>query len=112
MEIIVKESVIRVVTVAPDDRIDTFNAPQLRSQLYELLESDSTHLVLDLSQVPFIDSAGLSVLVSALKRSRLAGGDLKVVWPEEEGARRIFHLTKLDRVFDMYDNAADAIRAF
>jgi len=112
MDITIKESITRVITVAPDDRIDAFNAPQLRSQLYELLELGNAQLVLNLSQVPFIDSAGLAVLVSTLKRSRQAGGDLKIVWPEDENAKRIFYLTKFDRVFDMYDSAVDAAKAF
>ena len=112
MEIKVNETILRITTIAPDDRIDAFNAPMLREQLEALAADGANRFVLDLSDVPFIDSAGLSVLVSLLKRSRQAGGDVKLVWPQAEASKRIFHLTKFDRVFDMYENADVARDAF
>jgi anti-anti-sigma regulatory factor len=46
-----------------------------------------------------LDSAGLAVLVSALKRSRLKNGNVRLVWPKAEDAARILKLTKFDQVF-------------
>jgi anti-anti-sigma factor len=112
MELVVTEHVVRVVVVAPQERIDAVNAPQLRQKLHGLLDDGAANLVVDLSAVPFMDSAGMAVLVSGLKRARLAGGDVKLVWPTAEPARRILNLTRLDRVFGMADSAADAVKEF
>jgi anti-anti-sigma factor len=112
MELVVTEHVVRVVVVAPQDRIDAVNAPQLRQRLHGLLDDGAANLVVDLSAVPFMDSAGMAVLVSGLKRARLAGGDVKLVWPQVEPARRILNLTRLDRVFAMADSAAEAVKGF
>jgi anti-anti-sigma factor len=112
MEMIVTEHVVRVVVVAPQERIDALSGPQLRGRLHELLDDGVTNLVVDLTAVPFMDSAGMAVLVSALKRARTEGGDVRLVWPAAEGARRIINLTRLDRVFVMAESAGEARKGF
>ncbi len=112
MDITVDEHIIRIVTVAPHGRIDAFNAATLRGRLDELLNEGVNRFVLDLSDVPFLDSAGMAVLISLLKRARQSGGDVKLVWPAEEAARRILRLTKFDRVFAMSETADMALNSF
>ena len=112
MDMTIAEHTIRIAVVAPRQRIDAFSAPELRANLEQLLDSGVQRFVLDLSAVPFLDSAGMAVLVSLLKRARQAGGDVRLVWPAEEAARRILHLTKFDRVFNMADSADAALAGF
>ncbi|MGN6809497.1 MAG: STAS domain-containing protein, partial [Thermomicrobiales bacterium] len=68
-------------------------------------------LVVDLADVEFIDSTGLGSLVSGLKASRLAGGDLRLARPPEQ-ARTILQLTTLDRVLRPYDTAEEALAGY
>lgn len=112
MEILVTEHIVRILVVAPQDRIDAFSGPQLRARLEQLLAEAVTNFVLDLSAVPFLDSAGMAVLVSVLKHARQAGGDVRLVWPKNENAGRILRLTKFDRVFDMADTVEAALAKF
>ncbi len=112
MNLEVQEHAIQVYVITLSERLDTFSAPQLREQILELLEDGANRFVIDLQRVPFFDSAAMAVFVSALKRARQAGGDVKLVWPQNEAARRIIHLTKFDRVFDMAETAAEARQAF
>jgi anti-anti-sigma factor len=112
MNMTITEHTIRIAVATPRERIDAFNAPQLRSQLEQLLENGVQRFVLDLSLVPFLDSAGMAVLVSLLKRARQSGGDVRLVWPAEEAARRILRLTKFDRDFTIVDSAEVALRDF
>ena len=112
MNILVTEHVIRTVVVALQQRLDAFSAPELRARLDQLLESGAQRFVIDLADVSFLDSAGMAALVSVLKRARQGGGDVRLVWPSEEGARRILHLTKFDRVFSMSESAAAALSDF
>ncbi|RMG93610.1 MAG: anti-sigma factor antagonist [Chloroflexi bacterium] len=112
MSMQMKEYVTRTVVVALKDEVVAFNVPELRERFYELLEEGVRQFVVDLSDVTFMDSAGMGLLVSVLKRARQEGGDVKLVLPRAEGARRIFALTKFDRVFDVAETAETAVRLF
>lgn len=109
MELEISEHVVRIAVVRPKDRIDAFTAPALRERLDALVAGGSRHYVIDLSVTPFMDSAGMAALVSLLKRARQAGGEVALVWPSDEAARRVLRLTKFDRVFPMFDDVQSAI---
>ena len=108
----IREDVIRIVTIAPEGRLDAFSAAAFRAKVHELMANDIKHLVLDLSQTPFLDSAGMAALVSALKQCRQQGGDVRMVWPQAEPVKRILALTKFDRVFAMKMSVEEAVASF
>lgn len=112
MELTVTEHVIRTLIVAPRERIDAFSAPELRAELERLFAEGVRRFVIDLAAVPFLDSAAMAVLVSLLKRARLDGGDVCLVWPADEAAQRILRLTKFDRVFAISESVDAALRSF
>ena len=60
------ENTSEIVTVAPEGRLDAFSAPKFREKVQNLLDNGFKYLVLDLSKTPFMDSAGMAALVSAL----------------------------------------------
>jgi anti-sigma B factor antagonist len=95
-----------VVRVAGE--IDVYTAPRLREQLIRLV-SDAT-LIVDLSDVSFLDSTALGVLVGAMKRQREANGTLSIVTSGTR-IRRLFDITGLTRVFTVYDSLEDATAA-
>jgi anti-anti-sigma factor len=112
MEIDVDERTLRVVILGMNGRLDAFTAPSLREQADQLITESVRHIVCDLSRVAFMDSAGLAVLVSLMKRCRQAGGDVRLVWPAAEAAQRILQLTKFDRVFERFDDRDLAVNSF
>lgn len=109
MDLTVDEHLIRAAVIAPKSAIDAFSAPALRERITNLLDSGVTSLVLDLSDTPFMDSAGMSVLVMALKRARMAGGNVRLVAPKIEAASRILKLTRFDQVFEFSASADEAL---
>lgn len=109
MKIVVQEQIQRTVTVAPQDRLDAFSAPALRSQLDELAASGVQNFIIDLSGTPFMDSAGMAVLVSLLRRCRQSGGSVKLVWPRAEAVRRTLQLTQFDRIFEFIEPQARTV---
>ncbi len=111
-QISIKEDVKRIVTIAPQGRLDTVRALDFKKQLQSVIDSGVKNIVLDLSQTPFLDSAGMAALVSALKQCRERGGDARMVWPEAEPVRRILALTKFDRVFQMKASVEEALASF
>lgn len=89
-------------------RITAATAMQLKTEIKSLLETGTVNLVLDLQEVEFIDSSGLSAIVSGLKQVREIGGSLKLAGMKTE-VQSIFKLTMLDKVFEIYPSAEAAL---
>jgi anti-sigma B factor antagonist len=84
--------------ISLEGELDLATAPQLRERLVALAERDDTDIVLDLTDLNFVDSTGLSVLVMALNRSRAAGRSITLRNPSAS-VMRILEITGLDSVF-------------
>ena len=99
------------VVVTPTGALDVATSPALHTWVHRCLDEGATLLVLDLSEVEFIDSTALRVLVSVHKRLRdTESGGFSVVCPHAR-IRRIFDLTALDRVFILTDTVDEAVIA-
>jgi anti-sigma B factor antagonist len=83
--------------------------PVLRQRLHTAIEGGRFAVVLDLSDVAFVDSTTLGVMLGARKQARARGGDLRLVVPQTD-VRRILELTQLDRVLTI-DPSRDAALA-
>jgi len=70
----------------------------------------ATSVFLDLTDVPYIDSAGLGSLVSACVSCSKTGRQL-VLSGEQQRVRRVFHITGVERLFLIFDNIQDALDA-
>ena len=92
------------------DRLDAAAAPGVRDDLRALIAAGSARLVLNMSGVARIDSSGLSVLVTALKAARAAGGDVVLVGPTA-AVRSLLELTRLHRVVLIFDDEDSAVGA-
>lgn len=87
--------------------LDLTTAPRLRAEIDAVLATDEPHLAIDLTEVPFCDSVGLSVLVSTLTRVRERHGRMVLV----VGGGMIPHLltiTNLDRHFEVTGSIDEA----
>lgn len=89
--------------------VDLHVAGELRDHLAALSEKNSA-LVVDLTEVTFVDSMTLGVLLGALKRARAAEQVLRLVVPHSD-LRRTFELTLLDRVFDIDSTLDESLTA-
>ena len=70
--------------------LDAYTAPSLRADLHKVITGGNTRVIVDLTQVPFVDASGLGVLVGALAKVRRAGGELRLV-----GQRRLSRLLEI-----------------
>lgn len=86
------EAVVKIV-----GELDLATAPRLREALVDLANKGAKHVTVDLAEMEFIDSTGLSVLVAAWKRLRETGGDLVLQSPRA-AAMKIFEVTGATRV--------------
>jgi len=80
--------------------VDIQTSPILEQHLARVLDQGSTSIVIDLAEVTFLDSTGLSVLVAGLKRCQGSGGDLRVASPQPN-VRRVLEVTGLADVFHL-----------
>src|ERR1700722_709943 len=90
--------------------IDVYTAPKLREKLISLAESGSSHLIVDMEGVEFLDSTGLGVLVGGLKRVRAHEGWIDLVCTQGR-ILRIFRITGLNKVFNIYETVPEAVAA-
>lgn len=86
--------------------IDVYTSPQLKTALIEAAGDGGT-VVVDMHKVGFIDSSGLGVLVSALRRAREREGTVRIVCTRES-ILKIFRITGLDKVFPIFSDVAEA----
>ncbi len=89
--------------------IDVATSPELQEILVELIGRGPELLIVNLTDVSFIDSTGLGVLVGAVRDVRAGGGDLRLVVTEPH-IMKLLELTGLDEVFSVVSNASDAVR--
>jgi anti-sigma B factor antagonist len=98
-----------VVAIAGDGRLNMVSAPALRAVVEGEIGAGHTRVVVDLSNVEFIDSSGLGALVGCLKTARQAGGDLRIAGLNKQ-VTMVLQLSNLDRVLKSYRTAEDAYR--
>ena len=89
--------------------VDVYTAPQLKEELVAAIEGGCANVIVDLQGVGFIDSSGLGVLVSALRRAREREGAVRIVCTRDN-ILKIFRITGLDKVFPIFSDAAEAAR--
>jgi anti-sigma B factor antagonist len=87
------------------------NAIALHRSVRSLILEKKTLILLNLAGVTFIDSCGLGELVASQVSVGNKGGEIKLVGVTD-ALRELLELTRLLRVFDVYENEADAIESF
>ncbi|GAA3605188.1 anti-sigma factor antagonist BldG [Marihabitans asiaticum] len=98
-----------VAVVACSGEIDATNAGRLRDAVQEQIQAGHLHVALDLTEVTFLDSTGLGVIVGRLKTLRREGGALTIAVTAPR-VRRVFEITGLDKVFTLHESIDEAAR--
>ncbi len=78
--------------------IDIYNAPDLKESLTELIEERQGDIIIDCEDLKYIDSTGLGVLISILKKVKEYDGVIKIV-NLKPYINKIFNITGLDKIF-------------
>ncbi|HML22419.1 MAG TPA: STAS domain-containing protein [Aggregatilinea sp.] len=94
-----------------DGRVDSEGAVDLDMALRGAVTEGKHKMILDMSQVRYINSAGLRTLADILTENRAAGGDLRLVDLNPK-VRRIFQIIGFDRFFDIDNTLDEALAAF
>lgn len=109
---IVEKKVDGVLLLDLRGRITLGNETErLRNTVKQALEAGYTHLLLDLREITYIDSVGLSTLIAGYTSARKAGGDLKLLHLPR-GVHQLLQITRLSTVFEIYEDLETARQSF
>jgi anti-sigma B factor antagonist len=90
-----------------DGDLDVYTAPELREEVDDAM-SRAARVVIDLTDVHFIDSTALGVLVAAHQKARSSSGDLRLI-VQDPFVLKILKITGFDSVFSISASLADAL---
>ena len=94
--------------LTPNGRMDVKSSPVVRKAIMDAWNKGAKNVIIDLSEVEFMDSSGLSALVSGMKALRKTEGQLSICNANAQ-IRTAMRLTMLDRVFPIFDTIAEAL---
>jgi anti-sigma B factor antagonist len=89
--------------------LDIATSPAARAALLEATDEGKHEIIVDLTQVEFLDSTGLGALIGSHRRALEKGGRVRFVTPDGQIAR-LLHITGLVRVLAVYHSLDDALR--
>ena len=105
------ESFKRVDLVTVAGRVDSSNASQLDERLKELMDNGRHKLVLELSGVNYMSSAGLRAMVGAVRECKKHRGDVRLANVSERVAE-VLKLAGLNAIFQTYEDKTSAVGSF
>ena len=88
--------------------LDIYTSPKLKSAIQNALTAGRARVVVNLLRTTYLDSTALSVLTTAQKQAREAGGNLGLVFDQPQ-IEKIFTITGLQRVFPIFRTETDAM---
>jgi anti-sigma B factor antagonist len=91
-----------------EGEVDVYTAPTLRQVIVEQVDGGTKNLVINLENVQYLDSTGLGILIGGVKRLKEQGGSLRLAGPSAR-ITRIFEITGLNKIFEVYATEADAL---
>ena len=88
--------------------IDLHISPSVTASLNQMIEKKPERMVVDLSDVTYIDSAGLAALIEAMQKVEGYGGKFLLAGLQET-VRSIFEISRLDQVFQIFPDVDAAL---
>jgi len=104
------ERVADVPVVKVTGEIDVYTAPEFKSAVNKAIDTGAVDLIIDLTNVSYMDSSGFGILLGATKRVRPKGGTINLLGCSE-AITRMLRITRLDTIFGMHCCMEDALAA-
>ena len=108
---IIDEQIDNVMILTIRGRLDASNSSELKTKISSLIDEDKKSILVDMSGVDFVDSSGLGSLVTCLRSVAQAEGKLKIT-SLQHNPKNLFETTRLDRVFEIFDDRKSALKTF
>jgi len=108
-EVSKSDDILKVVLEYKRATVDI--SANFKEQLIDEIEQGNSKVIIDLAAVEYVDSSFLGALVAGLKRATMKNGDLKLVGLQPP-VKAMFDLTRLYRIFDIFDTNDEAEKSF
>lgn len=100
-----------VTIVEVSGRVDGMNAHQMGGAIGGAIDEGGVRVVLDLSGVDYMSSAGLRELVNSFKKAKRASGDIRLAQPSDR-VREVLEMAGLDTIFRIYLSQSEAVSSY
>lgn len=101
-----KKGPATIVSIKGD--VDLYSSPQLRKTVIALTEKKTPAILIDLTQVTYMDSSGVATLVEGLQQTGKYQGQFKL-YGLVAAVREVFELSRLNKVFEIYGDEESAL---
>ena len=110
LELTVRRASGNVPVIDLRGEVDVYTAPKFKTSMIELIDEGNYHIIVNLSNVQYMDSAGLGALVSGLKRVREHEGSINLVSPTVP-VQRVLDITRLSKILTIYASEQQALQS-
>lgn len=101
-----------IVNFEDSSILDTLQIENIGSTLYDLVDNrNNRKIILDFSKVRFLSSSALGMLITLRKKAAAIKGELAICAMRDE-LRKVFAISRLDKLFSFYENEEKALNAF
>lgn len=100
-----------ITTISVKGSVDALTAAELTKTINAQIEENHVNLVMDLTGLEFMSSAGLRSLLGAVKESRSHGGDLRIV-STNLGIDKVLKMSGFHNIAKVFTSQADAVASF
>jgi anti-sigma B factor antagonist len=100
-----------ITTVAVSGSVDALTSPELARAIVDQIAEGHVYLVVDLTGVEFMSSAGLRTLLGAVKESRSQSGDLRIA-STNPGIDKVLKMSGFHNIAKVFTSNADAVASF
>jgi anti-anti-sigma factor len=111
MELLQEEHGSILVDIVNLDRATLLDAAEFKKILFQDIQTGWKKIIVDLSECEFIDSTFLGTIVIASKKITESGGELRLAGIQPV-VQSMFQLTKMNRIFKIFENREDALQSF
>jgi len=101
----------KVVVIETPQRLEGFTSIDFREAIIDLVEKGNYNIVVDMSKTDFIDSNGISSLVSRISVTRSNNGDVRIA-STSPTTKDVLEVTHIDKVIKSYENVKSAVDSF
>lgn len=108
---ITKELKADIVVCRVEGEINIDTSPEMRKVFDEFIRNNTKKIIIDFTAVSYIDSSGLATLIELLQRLKKIDGKFRIFGLSSK-VKSVFEITKLSKLFEIFDTEEDALADF
>lgn len=100
-----------VIICRAEGEININTSPELRKSFDNFIKNKTTKILMDFKEISYIDSSGLATMIELLQRLKKIGGRFRI-YNMDQKVKNVFEVTKLHKLFEIFDSEETALKDF